>query len=131
MPNMSQHTEFVFNKLFNSQYINELYEGDFVMIEETFADVLKEYDPFLQNIHSCYQAEDVPGLKSAVHKIKPLCGYVGLTDLQSQCQRFETDCITGNFGSLAGECTDLMNNLIQAKSVISEEKARLSTFNNG
>ena len=101
------------------------------MIEETFTDVLKEYDPFLQNIHSCYQAQDVAGLKSAVHKIKPLCGYVGLTDLQSRCQQFENDCQKGDFPSLSAECTDLMNDLMQAKSLIAGEKDRLFHFNKG
>jgi HPt (histidine-containing phosphotransfer) domain-containing protein len=125
------HTEFVFNQTINSKYINELYESDYVMIEETFADVLKEYDAYLQNINVCYQAEDVPALKSAVHKIKPLCGYVGLTELQSLCQKFENDCQDGEFRSLENECTGLMNSLIQAKALIVEEKARLSAFNNG
>jgi HPt (histidine-containing phosphotransfer) domain-containing protein len=131
MPQEPHHTEFIFNKTINSKYINELYESDYVMIEETFADVLKEYDAYLQNINVCYQAEDVAGLKSAVHKIKPLCGYVGLTELQSRCQQFENGCQDGKFRSLENECTELMNNLIQAKSVIVEEKTRLSLFNNG
>jgi HPt (histidine-containing phosphotransfer) domain-containing protein len=128
---MPQNTEFIFSNIFNSQYINELYDGDLVMMEETFADVLKEYDPFLQNIQTCYGARDVGGLKSAVHKIKPLCGYVGLTDLQSQCQQFENDCQHAEFGSLAAQGTDLINNLLRAKSIIAEENVRLSHFNKG
>jgi HPt (histidine-containing phosphotransfer) domain-containing protein len=131
MDTSRQHTAFIFNGLINTQYINELYDGDYVMIEETFADVLKEYDTFLQNINVCHQAEDVAGLKSAVHKIKPLCGYVGLTGLQARCQQFENACLTGEFRSLENECTDLINSLIQAKSVIAEERTRLAAFNNG
>jgi len=131
MSQTPHHTAFIFNKAINSQYINELYESDYVMIEETFADVLKEYDAFMQNINSCYQAEDVAALKSAVHKIKPLCGYVGLTSLQEQCQQFENGCQNGVFRSLENECIDLMNSLIQAKTLIAEEKTKLSLFNNG
>ena len=131
MQQTPHHTAFIFNKAINSQYINELYESDYVMIEETFADVLKEYDAFLQNINSCYRAEDVPALKSAVHKIKPLCGYVGLTVLQEQCQQFETGCQGAEFRALENDCIDLMNSLIQAKTLISEEKTKLSLFNNG
>jgi HPt (histidine-containing phosphotransfer) domain-containing protein len=122
---------FPFNSHFNSQYINELYEGDMVMIEETFADVLKEYDAFLQNINICHQAEDVAGLKSAIHKIKPLCGYVGLTVLQSECQQFENACLTGEFAALRNEGVDLFNKLLNAKAIIAEEKIRLEAFNNG
>ena len=124
---------FTFNRLINSQYINDLYAGDFVMIEETFADVLKEYDNFLQNINIGYQTGDVMALKCAAHKIKPLCGYVGLTELQSLCQRFEHNCgIEGaEFRSLENEAVELINHLLQAKSVIAEEKTRLTNFNNG
>ena len=122
---------FSFNSHFNSQYINELYEGDTVMIEETFADVLKEYDAFLQNINLCHQAEDVAGLKSAVHRIKPLCGYVGLTVLQSQCQQFENACLAGDFASLQNEGTELLGKLLSAKAIIADERVRLAAFNNG
>jgi HPt (histidine-containing phosphotransfer) domain-containing protein len=100
------------------------------MIEETFADVLKEYDNFLQNINVGYRAGDVPALKSAIHKIKPLCGYVGLTGLQSRCQRFESDCMDAEFRSLEKEAAGLIDALLQAKAVIAEEKERLSDFNN-
>jgi HPt (histidine-containing phosphotransfer) domain-containing protein len=102
------------------------------MIEETFADVLKEYDDFLQNINIGYQTGDVPALKRAAHKIKPLCGYVGLTELQSLCQRFENNCgIEGaQFRSLEKEAAELIDQLLRAKSVIAEEKTRLTDFNN-
>ena len=129
MDTSKQHIVFIFNGLINTQYINELYDGDYIMIEETFADVLKEYDTFLQNINVCHQAEDMGGLKSAIHKIKPLCGYVGLTGLQTRCQQFENACLKGEFRSLENECTDLINSLIQAKSVIVEERTRLAAFN--
>lgn len=130
MSQEAHHTGFVFNKTINSNYINELYESDYVMIEETFADVLKEYDAYLQNMHTCLQAEDVAALKSAVHKIKPLSGYVGLTELQTRCQEFENKCQGADFRSIQNEGIELINHLTQAKALILEEKTRLSAFNN-
>ena len=120
--------EFVFNAHFNSQYINELYDGDFALIEETFADVLHEYDPLLQNVMVCYRSGDIPALKSAVHKIKPLLGYVGITTLQAECQEFENNCQLDSFPSLHDDFAALSAGLATAKSQIEEEKKRLTDF---
>ena len=125
------HHNFVFDDQFNSQYINELYDGDMVMIEETFADVLNEFDSFLLQVKTSYQAQDSGALKSAIHKIKPLCGYVGLTGLQSRCQQFENACQKGEFSCLEKDGTDLIRLLGEAKAVIQAEKTRLTEFNLG
>ncbi len=123
--------KFVFTDQFNNQYINELYDGDTVMIEETFADVLNEYDSFLLQVKTSHQAQDVGALKSAVHKIKPLCGYVGLTGLQSRCQQLENACQEGKFSSVEKDGKDLIGLLGEAKAVIQAEKVRLTEFNLG
>lgn len=127
---MSDKT-FVFSEAINSQYIIELYAGDYVMIEETFTDVLLEYDGFVQKINSCFLAEDVTALKSAVHKIKPLFGFVGLTDLQALCLRFENACQGVDCSQLAAGYAALFEKLVQAKSIIAQEQARLVAFNQG
>jgi len=119
---------FIFDIPFNSHYLNELYDGDYIMIEETFTDVLKEYDPLLQQVYSCYRSDNIPALKSAVHKIKPLLGYTGMTDLQSQCLEFENACQQGRFPSLDADFASLSANLSGAKALIEKEKERLSQY---
>ena len=128
MSNGANHNEFAFSEPFNGQYINELYDDDFGLIEETFEDVLKEYNPLLQDIFLCYRAGDIPGLKSAVHKLKPLLGYVGLTHLQSECQNFENNCQRDIFPSLHDDFASLSTGLSSAKALIEEEKTRLTQF---
>ena len=124
----ANHKHFTFSHPFNSQYINELYDGDFALIEETFADVLHEYGPLLQNVMVCYRSGDIPALKSAVHKIKPLLGYVGITTLQAECQEFENNCQLDSFPSLHDDFVALSAGLATAKSQIEEEKKRLTDF---
>jgi HPt (histidine-containing phosphotransfer) domain-containing protein len=128
MSNDPNEMEFVFDAQFNSQYINELYDGDFALIEETFADVLEEYGPLLQNVMVCYRSHDIPALRSAVHKIKPLLGYVGITSLQAACQQFEDNCQQDSFPSLHDDFAVLSADLTAAKSRIEKEKNRLTTF---
>jgi HPt (histidine-containing phosphotransfer) domain-containing protein len=121
---------FNFSEPFDSQYIFELYAGDYIMIGETFADVLNEYDEFVETINSSFQAENVPALKSAVHKIKPLFGFVGLLSLQAQCQDFENACQQADLPGLRPSFNLLKDKLIQARSLIRAEQARLEQFNN-
>ncbi|HVV03752.1 MAG TPA: Hpt domain-containing protein [Puia sp.] len=126
----ANHTPFTFSPPFNSQYINELYDNDTALINETFADVVKEYSPMLQQVILCYRAGDIPALKSAVHRIKPLLGYVGLTTLQSECQQFESNCERDVFPSLHDDFAALSAHLSSARVLIEEEKARLEAFLN-
>jgi HPt (histidine-containing phosphotransfer) domain-containing protein len=105
-----------------------LYDNDPILIDETFGDVIKEYSPMLQHVFLCYRAGDIPALKSAVHRIKPLLGYVGLTTVQSECQTFETNCERDVFPSLHDDFAALSSHLTSAKSLIEEEKARLEAF---
>jgi len=126
----ANHKHFTFSHPFNSQYINELYEDDHALIDETFADVIKEYSPMLQDVYVCYRAGDIRALKSAVHRIKPLLGYVGLTTIQSECQQFESNCERDVFPSLHDDFATLSASLSSAKALIEEEKARLEVFLN-
>lgn len=123
------NTVFVFSDAINSHYIIELYAGDYIMIEETFDDVLREYDVFVGRIIITYHEGDKTGLKSAVHKIKPLFGFVGLTTLQSQCLQFENSCLSISSAELANAFTSLKSNLLEAKAIIAKEKQRLTAFN--
>jgi HPt (histidine-containing phosphotransfer) domain-containing protein len=120
---------FRFSDAINSQYIIELYAGDYVMIEETFTDVLNEYEGFVQRIITSYRENDREALKSAVHKIKPLFGFVGLTPLQSQCLQFENSCLEADDASLGSSFNAMMEKLTEARSIIEKEMLRLTEFN--
>ena len=120
---------FVFSDAINSQYIIDLYAGDYVMIEETFADVLNEYDAFVERIITSYHEKDLQALKSAVHKIKPLFGFVGLTTIQASCLEFENSCLQASDAQLAESFSPLKDQLLKARAVIEKEKVRLTEFN--
>ena len=120
---------FVFSDAINSQYIIDLYAGDYIMIEETFADVLHEYDAFVQKIITSYHEKDRAALKSAVHKIKPLFGFVGLTTIQSSCLQFENSCLEVSETQLAESFSPLKEELLNARATIEKEKVRLTEFN--
>ena len=129
MNNSLSDTAFSFSPPFDGNYLFDLYAGDYVMIEETFADVLKDYDEFVQVIFSCYQAKNIPALKSAIHKVKPLFGFVGLLSIQAQCQDFENACQHAESPQLAEPFNSLKVTILEARSIIEKEKTRLSSYN--
>ena len=123
------HKKFVFSDAINSQYIIDLYAGDYIMIEETFGDVLHEYDGFVERILTNYHENDRAALKSAVHKIKPLFGFVGLTNIQELCLEFENSCKDASDATMAELFTPLKARLLDARAIIEREKVRLKEFN--
>ena len=100
------------------------------MIEETFSDVLHEYDSFVERIVTSYHERDIRALKSAIHKIKPLFGFVGLTGLQTRCLHFENSCMEVSEDRLAESFSPLKQQLLDARAIIEKEKIRLTAFNN-
>jgi len=129
MNNPLSDNAFSFSPPIDSEYLIDLYAGDYVMIGETFADVLLEYDDFVRQIHADYEQGDRVALKSAVHKIKPLFGFIGLLSLQAQCQDFENTCLRADPTTLSVDFNLLKINLSNIRSLIETEKARLEQFN--
>jgi Hpt domain len=129
MNNSLSDTTFSFSPPIDGNYLFDLYAGDYIMIEETFADVLKDYDEFVQAIFSSYQVKNIPALKSAIHKIKPLFGFVGLLSIQAQCQDFETACQRAGIPELADSFNSLKISILEARSIVEKEKIRLTAYN--
>lgn len=129
MNNLPSNNTFVFSPPIDSRYLIELYAGDYAMIEETFADVSHEYDGFVERIVSSFRENDRPALKSAVHKIKPLFGFVGLTGLEALCTQFENACLNADGSQLGESFSALERQLIEAKLIIQSEWTRLAAFN--
>ena len=129
MNNPLSHTTFFFNPPIDGKYLFDLYAGDYIMIEETFADVLKDYDGFVQVIFSSFQAKNIPALKSAIHTIKPLFGFVGLLSIQAQCQDFENACQRAEFPALVESFNSLKITILEARSIIEKENARVAAYN--
>src|SRR5258707_14142545 len=129
MENPLSNTSFVFGGAVDGPYIIDLYAGDYIMIEETFVDVLREYDEFVQRIITTYHDGDIGGVKNAGHKIKPLFGFVGLTTHQTQCLQFQNTCLALTPAELATAFSPLERSLLDAKAIIEKEKVRLAAFN--
>jgi Hpt domain len=130
MNSSSNSKAFIFNDEINAESINALYGDDYLYIQEVFDTVLKEYVLLANNIMACYSSKDIPALKAAVHKIKPIFGFVGLIDVQEQCQSFEHVCQhASSFDLIDSDYGPLKNKIVWSKSLIEEEKKKLELYN--
>ena len=82
MNNLSAINSFIFNAEIDTNYLQSLYGDDYVYLQEIFATVLNDYESLTDNIEYSYSSGNITALKAAVHKIKPVFGFVGLTAVQ-------------------------------------------------
>lgn len=130
MNNLSAINAFIFNAEIDTNYLQSLYGDDYVYLQEIFATVLNDYESLTDNIEYSYSSGNITALKAAVHKIKPVFGFVGLTAVQQECQQFENTCGTVTSPDmLARDFEVLKNRIFQSKQVIEEEKKKLEIFN--
>jgi HPt (histidine-containing phosphotransfer) domain-containing protein len=130
MNNLKTANAFVFNPEFDVNYLNSLYGNDYNYLQEVFDAVLQDFQSLTDNIEFSFSSGNTTALRSAVHKIKPVFGFVGLTAVQQLCQDFEKICGSAiSSDQLSGEFETLKNKIIQSKQLIEEEKKKLELFN--
>jgi|SRR5579863_2494643 len=130
MNNLNTSNTFVFNAEIDANYLNSLYGDDFVYLQEVFETVLIDYQSLTDNIEYSYSSGNLSALRSAVHKIKPVFGFVGLTAVQIQCQQFEQICGTvSSPDHLSADFETLKNKIFHSRQLIEEEKKKLEIFN--
>ena len=130
MNNPSATNSFIFNAEIDTNYLQSLYGDDYVYLQEVFSTVLNDYESLTDNIEYSYTSGNLTALRAAVHKIKPVFGFVGLTAVQQECQQFENTCGTVTSPDmLARDFEILKNKIILSKLVLEEEKKKLEIFN--
>jgi HPt (histidine-containing phosphotransfer) domain-containing protein len=130
MNNLKTANAFVFNSELDANYLFSLYGDDYIYMQEIFDTVLQDFESLTAHIDYSYASGNVAELKSAVHKMKPVFGFVGLTTVQEQCQQFETKCLnTSSPESLTADFEALKNNISLSRQIIEEEKKKLELFN--
>ena len=130
MKTQNAPNSFVFNSEIDVSYLNSLYGEDYVYVQEVFDTVLHDYQSLRDNIEMSYSSGNLTALRAAVHKIKPVFGFVGLPAVQDHCQQFEQVCgAAGSPEHLAGDFESLRNKIFHSKQLIEEEKKKLELFN--
>ena len=130
MNNQNFSAPFTFHKTIDAEYINSLYENDYTYIEELFKTALDHYDEDVMTIRQNLADDNAAGLKKAVHKIKPVFGFIGMLDMQQSCKDMEDRCQVAELSDeIKNEIRSLLTKIDEAKSVLRKEYERLKEFN--
>ncbi len=122
---------FIFSEYFNVTFLEELYSGDLSAAAEVFNSAHIQIVEELGIAAGHFQKGDIPAIKKIYHKIKPLFGYVGLTEVQDCVQRFEDSCQMSKNGKHLQTAYENINAIIgEAIIRIQQESERLKDFNN-
>jgi hypothetical protein len=129
MNQASVHKKFIFNEKIDQDYLYSLYEEDYHYIAEVFSSSLECFNEELQSFSNAFESSDIPALKKAAHKLKPLFGFTGLLHQQEMMARFEHACMTAsNAGNLTMQYIELMEVIKEGKNILQEDYNRLTVF---
>jgi HPt (histidine-containing phosphotransfer) domain-containing protein len=130
MENKKNSESFEFDKAIDPESIANLYDNDYNWIEEVFSSVLAEYDSGTDKIEQTLAEKDVEGLRKAVHKMKPVFGFVGMLQVQEMCKNLEDKCQgETSIAVLENDTTILLNNLTTCREILEKEYDRIKIFN--
>lgn len=122
---------FIFSEYFNVAFLEELYSGDMPAAVDVFNAAHTQIVDELDIASNYFRSGDISAVKKVYHKIKPLFGYVGLTEVQDCVQRFEDSCQNAENTEQLLMAYENINGIIgEAIIRIQQESERLKDFIN-
>lgn len=123
--------QFQFDRRIDTGILNNLYEKDYLYIEEIFRTVLKHYDEDVEAFEVHLQAGNLEGLKRTAHKIKPVFGFIGMPGVEDCCKEFEEKCAkTMDLEEIRPDYEKLLTQFKECKKVIETDLKKLTVYNN-
>lgn len=121
---------FVFHEMIDHRQLVDLYDNDYAWIEEIFRTTLENFDGDVAAIISARDSADLPVLRKAVHKLKPVFGFVGMPDLMAQCKRVEDKtAAASSLAEIEEDLNDLLLSCEKCKAAMLSDIPRLQAFN--
>lgn len=114
MYNEDQKTAFLFSPELDNDFLQELYGDDLSQAEMVFESSVQQLHHGQQIMDTRFHDGDLEGLRKAVHKMKPLLGYMGMNSFMEEFASFEHKC--AQFQSVA----DAENGYEQMKAITGE-----------
>lgn len=123
------HKNFIFNKKIDEEYLHSLYEQDYVYIAEVFNTTLESLKEETGHLTTAFESSDIPALKRAAHKIKPLFGFTGLLHHQEMIARFEHLCESASSTSnITMQYMELTEMIKEGRNILKDDCNRLTEF---
>jgi HPt (histidine-containing phosphotransfer) domain-containing protein len=126
---MKDTQKFIFDERLDRAFLDELFDGDAAYAEVVFEDFLRDLPGYWKEVETAHGNQDIPGIRTSVHKCKTLFGYVGFTDIQHLCQQLEDNCSGNPMEKGAPDYSFLVQRKEEARQIIENEHRRLKSFN--
>jgi hypothetical protein len=121
---------FRFSQSLQVDFLNDLYDGDWEYAESVFENVITGDSKTDGACQPGIRNANAEGLRQALHKAKPLFGYVGLPATQAMIQHMENNCKTGVLnGAMKEDFANLKNKIRVDSDLLEEEFRRLTEYN--
>jgi len=121
---------FLFSPALQVDFLNDLYDGDWEYAESVFENVITEIPKLMGLAGRELENENTEGLRQALHKTKPLFGYVGLPQTQAMIQQMENNCKVGSMnGAMKEDFANLKKKIKADSEILEEEFRRLTEYN--
>jgi HPt (histidine-containing phosphotransfer) domain-containing protein len=121
---------FLFSPALQVDFLNDLYDGDWEYAESVFENVITEIPKLMGLAGRELENENTEGLRQALHKTKPLFGYVGLPQTQAMIQQMENNCKVGLMnGAMKEDFANLKKKIKADSEILEEEFRRLTEYN--
>ena len=121
---------FLFSPALQVDFLNDLYDGDWEYAESVFENVITEIPKLMGLAGRELENENTEGLRQALHKAKPLFGYVGLPQTQAMIQQMENNCKVGSMnGAMKEDFANLKKKIKADSEILEEEFRRLTEYN--
>ncbi len=130
MNHSKESTGFVFHELIDNSQLVDLYDNDYIWIEEIFRTTLENFDGDIAAIVAARENADLPVLRKAIHKIKPVFGFVGMPNILDQCKRAEDKtAAASSMAEIKEDIDELLLSCEKCKAAILLDIPRLQAFN--
>lgn len=121
---------FVFSEGFDRLFLEELYAGDTLMIEQMFETSLTQVSLSMDLAGIESRSSDPARLRRVIHHAKPLFGYMGLLSVQDSVQQFEDLCQRESDMSVIRNAFEALKSIVEEALIrVRHEQSRLHHFN--
>lgn len=130
MYNEEQKIIFAFSPELDTAFLAELYGDDLQQAELIFESSGQQLRSEIALAGTKFHDGDLPGLKKVIHKMKPLFGYIGMSEVSEEFAAFEQECLAAGSPS---EIESRFQNIIiltqQSLQKADKEVKRLKQYN--
>jgi HPt (histidine-containing phosphotransfer) domain-containing protein len=120
--------EYTYHEIFDSEKLEELYEGDMETVHLMFESFVHGVLPEFQKLEEYAQAENWNKVQDLAHKFLPTFAMIGLMDLHHRLRKIEDRCKAEEYKSVSVLVNDTSREIEEIRPIIEKEYEKIEAF---